>query len=118
MNTPTREEVDTKLVNLELRIENRLAAMEGAIVQLSADLRAAMEQFRSLKVTIILTGISSVFAVAGLNYAMISNVTAAYDSGKNSGKELAENTALLRQIQAQLNARDGVPVTGAVAPKK
>lgn len=118
MQAPTREEVDLKLLNHELRMENRMAAMERSLEEISSLLRETQERFRSLQRTVILTGISSVFAVAGLNYALLSSMTAAYDVGKSNGRELAEMSATLRQMQVQLSAIERAQAGAAAAGKK
>jgi hypothetical protein len=108
MNAPGREEVDLKLQNLELKIEVRLAAIESGI----NDIKSFNA---SLKTTLILTAISVVFAVAGLNYALTSNLNAAFESGKDTGKDQSEvrkqldaTAALLKSLQEQVKKTQSV----------
>jgi chromosome segregation ATPase len=102
MDTYSRDEVDLKLQNVELRIENRLQAMEIAIAHLNEKMDAVMKtvseqmrEIRSLKITILLAALSSVFAVAALNASLYSNMLAAFDSGRATATEKAEIKQML-----------------------
>jgi hypothetical protein len=117
MDTPTREEIDLKLENLELKMDGRLAAIESGIGDLKAASQNAAAQFSSLKNTLIITAISSVLAVAGLNYALTSNMLAAFDSGKAIGRDQAEVKKQTEEMAALLKAMREQLDTSKVAAK-
>jgi hypothetical protein len=104
----TREEVDAKLVANEARSGAQVAAILAKIDNLVARMEAVEQQMRdiivsmnSLKKTVIVTGISSVLAIlfgmAGFNAALLNNMTASFQSGKETGQWQAE---LKRQAEA------------------
>jgi chromosome segregation ATPase len=118
MDAYSRDDVDLKLQNLELRIENRLQAIELAIAQLNEKMDAVIKtvteqtrEIRSLKVTVVIATLGSVLAVAALNASLYSNMLAAFNSGRATGAERVEikrmvddSRELSEQAQRQFEA--------------
>jgi septal ring factor EnvC (AmiA/AmiB activator) len=93
----TREEVDAKILANEARSDAQVAAILAKIDGIIATIEDLKQQIRTLHVafvdlkkTVILTGISSVLAImfgmAGFNAALLSNMTGAFESGKDTGQ--------------------------------
>jgi flagellar biosynthesis component FlhA len=93
----TREEVDAKIATNEARSDALVAAILAKMDMLIARMddmdrrmRDLVASFADLKKTVILTGISSVLAImfgmAGFNAALLSNMTGAFESGKDTGQ--------------------------------
>lgn len=101
MNTVTTELLDARIETIEARLDARVLAIEAAVVEIRAEIK-------SLRVTIVVTAIASVLAIASINAAMYSNMLAAFESGKDIAKTQAEVTrqveataALLKRIEEQ-----------------
>jgi len=126
----TREEVDAKILANEARSDAQVATILGKIDALIARMdafehemrettRGIIVQMNSLKKTIIVTGITSVlaivFGVASFNAALLNNMTATFQSGKEMGeiqteirkqaaetaKQAAETNQILAEIRQQ-----------------
>lgn len=133
MNGPSREEIGAKLETIEARMDGRVASIEVKIDALAAKMderHKSLEQrmgrvetaigetqasISSLKTTMIVTAVSTVIAivlgVAVFNATLLSNMLAAFESGKNTSavqaelKRQAEETAvLLKRLQARMDA--------------
>jgi hypothetical protein len=130
----SREEIDAKLLREEalrnVQIVAVLGKLDVIVARLDAleqGLRDAVTSITNLKGTIIITGISSVIAIilgmAGFNAALLSNMNASFESGKQTGqwqsdirkqafetdqkltevsKQIEANHALQKQISAEL----------------
>lgn len=124
MSDMSREEIEAKLEANEARGAAQFAAMSGRFDAIYARLDNHSERMdrlehalnvltstvASLKSTMIITGISSVIAIvlgtAGFNAALLSNMSAMFDSGKNSAemqyetrRQVEETAALLKKMQ-------------------
>ena len=129
----SREEIDAKLLRedalreahmAEVRskfdvIIARLDAHDIRFERLEQGLRDAVTSITNLKGTIIITGISSVIAIilgmAGFNAALLSNMTASFESGKQTGqwqsdirKQAFETDQKLTQVSKQIEANDAL----------
>lgn len=140
MSVISREEIDAKLETIEVRMDGRVASIDGKVASIDAkidsfmgrleekfsrmddrmthierDLSATRQDYKSVKTTIITTGVGAVlaivFGVAAFNATVLSNMVASFESGKNTTaaqaevKRQSEETAnLLKQIQGQINA--------------
>lgn len=101
----TREEVDAKIATSDARCEalmasfrETLAAFNARLDHFEAAMRQEMQEFKhdvgimiaDLKKTVIITCISATLAtvlgVAAFNAALLSNMRASYDSGKEAGE--------------------------------
>jgi len=111
MSTPvTVELLDAKLETIEAKMDARVSRIEDkmdAFVEANKDTQASI---KSLKTTIIVTGISAVLAivlgVAAFNATVLSNMVASFESGKNTSaaqtqvmQQLKDTQALLDQIK-------------------
>lgn len=112
MSAPTREEIDAKLETIEVKMDGRLAIIERGIASMEASAKETRAEFKSLKWTIVLTGLSTVLGIAAFNSTVFSNMVASFESGKNTAKDQAEvrkqveDTAeLLKQIKADIEAK-------------
>lgn len=124
MNGISREEIEARLEASEARGAAQFASIDGKfdavyarldhhserMDRLEQALNALTSTVASLKSTMILTGISSVITImlgtAGFNAALLANMTAAFESGKNSAevqyetrRQVDETAALLRKMQ-------------------
>jgi len=93
----TREEVDAKIAAGEARTDSKFASVIAKLDALLArmdkfevEMRELRTQMANLKITVILTGVSSVLAVvfgmAGFNAALVSDIAASFESGKATGQ--------------------------------
>ena len=82
-----------QLENQTLRLETRLAGVE-------ASLGEVRQYLRGLKITIIVTCLSVVFGIAAINVSSMSNLLAAFATGK----ETALAQASLRQQMQEIAA--------------
>jgi prophage DNA circulation protein len=100
-----REEVDAKIAASEARTDSQFAALLGRIDalivrmndferEMREEIRGIKAEMASLRKAVILTGISSVlailFGIAGFNAALLNNMTATYESGKEMGQWQSE----------------------------
>jgi hypothetical protein len=124
MSEINREEIDAKLTANEARngaqyavingkldvIVERLDNQSKRIDRLDRSVEAATGALSSLRGTIVLTGLTSVVAiilgVAGFNAALLSNMTAMFESGKvnaemqyETRRQVEETAALLKSMQ-------------------
>lgn len=104
MSEITRQELDAKLENIELRMDARVASIESKIDSFIAVQKEQMKltehrlkkfeddhdeyrkDFKNLKLTIVVTAISAVLAivigVASFNATLTSNMLSAFQAGK------------------------------------
>jgi chromosome segregation ATPase len=75
-----------------ISIENRMDRVEKGMV--------------TLRTTVIVTGISVVLGIAGLNAAIMQNMQAAFDSGRMVSASQAEVQRQIRETDASLKAID------------
>lgn len=122
----SREEIDAKLLREEalrnVQIVAVLGKLDVIVARLDAleqGLRDAVTSITNLKGTIIITGISSVIAIilgmAGFNAALLSNMNASFESGKQTGqwqsdirKQAFETDQKLTQVSKQIEANDAL----------
>ncbi|MHA4871408.1 hypothetical protein ACXZ1M_27330 [Duganella sp. PWIR1] len=129
----SREEIDAKLLREEALRNVQIAAVLGKLdvivarldahdirfERLEQGLRDAVTSITNLKGTIIITGISSVIAIilcmAGFNAALLSNMMASFESGKQTGqwqsdirKQAFETDQKLTQVSKQIEANDAL----------
>jgi septal ring factor EnvC (AmiA/AmiB activator) len=81
MNSPlSREELDAKLTTISSVSDERWHLM----LQVSTEIR---ESVRKLHITVILTGISVVIGVAGVNSSLLAGMVGAFESGQGMGRQ-------------------------------
>ncbi|NVD97525.1 hypothetical protein [Massilia sp. BJB1822] len=131
MSTINREEFDARLETIEVRMDGRVAAIQGQIAQLIARLDADKELHASrlqqietsmretanslagLKSIFVITAVSTVTAivlgVAAFNATLLSNMVASFESGKSTAAAQAElrrqgqeTAALLNRLQESM----------------
>jgi hypothetical protein len=128
MNTFNRPELDAKLGAFEARMDARWASIEadnGRFLSSISDKFARIEvrmdniettlvttqtSIAGIKATIVVTGIAIFLGIGALNAAMLSNMLAAFESGRNTTvaqaevkRQTEETSKLLKQIQGQVN---------------
>lgn len=115
MNDITREELNAKLDNQQLKVDARLKEFEGKVshglTQMNHSLQLLDKDLagvRGLKGTIVLNSILSVIAIVGIVIAVMAYGVANFDSGRDTSAALqemkqqsAETRLLLEQIKAQ-----------------
>lgn len=121
MNSPTREEIDSKLEAIEARLETRVTEVSGKIDTLMTKLderdRLYQNQFTTinskldavsnLKNTVIGTGVG----VVGLTFAAMAVVGAGFDSGRETAQLTASaerSAAAAQQASAAANQAAGM----------
>lgn len=105
MNT---ELLDAKLQVIETRMDARIQRIEDkmdAFVEANKETQASV---KGLKLTLIVTAISTVLAivlgVAAFNSTVLSNMVAAFESGKNTSAAQVQVQQQLRDTQALLDS--------------
>lgn len=109
MTPATKDLLDARLETIEVRIDARM----GRIEELIGDTRREIDLMRqeskadnkSTRATMIVTGISSVFAIvlgiAAFNATVLSNMVASFESGKNTASaQAASEKALIEATKA------------------
>ena len=107
----TREEIDAKLDANQARTEANLARFEerinSAINSVNAEGKRIEGAVSSLKGTVVVTAIASVLAIVGLNYQMLSNMIAAFDSGRDTSSVVLEAKQLREDaIETNLKTKE------------
>jgi hypothetical protein len=121
MNDITRSEIDARFEASEARRDAMFAMINGKLDMLIERLDAQIKRIdkleqamTSLKTTVIITGITSsiaiVLGVAGFNATLLSNMTATFESGKETAamqyetrRILLETDALVTRLQKRLD---------------
>jgi len=121
MNDITRAEIDARFEANEARRDAMynmiMSKLDMLIERLDAQIKRIdrlEEAMTSLKTTVIITGISSslaiIFGVAGFNAMLLSNMTATFESGKETAtmqyetrRILLESDALIKKMQERLD---------------
>ena len=121
MTDITREEIDAKLEANEARRDAMFATINGKLDLIVERLESQIKRIDkleqamiSLKSTVIITGISSsiaiILGVAGFNATLLSNMTATFESGKETAtmqyetRRMAQETnTLLKKMEERLN---------------
>lgn len=115
MNDITREELDARLENQQLKVDARLKEFESKVTdgltQMNHSLQLLdkdLDGVRGLKGTIILNSILSVIAIVGIVIAVMAYGIANFDSGRDTSaaiqemkQQSAETRLLLEQMKAQ-----------------
>lgn len=108
MSTPTRDELDLKFENMQLRMDGRLASIEGKMDALAAQVSgseraitllaeravAAAESAGSLKQTLWITSITTILSVVGIafaayfgtqasNLSIVGSTISAFEAGRS-----------------------------------
>lgn len=96
MNSPiSREEPDAKLTTISSVSDERWHLM----LQVTTEIR---ESVRKLHITVILTGISVVIGVAGVNSSLLSGMVGAFESGQGMGKQAEVVNRRMEGIEQRL----------------
>jgi high-affinity nickel permease len=121
MSDISRAEIDARLEANEARRDAMFNLIMGKLDMLIERLDAQIKRIdkleqamTSLKTTVIITGISSslaiIFGVAGFNAMLLSNMTATFESGKDTAtmqhetrRILLESDALIKKMQERLD---------------
>ncbi|MYM22308.1 hypothetical protein GTP46_06605 [Duganella sp. FT135W] len=112
-----REEADAKIGASEARTDSKFATVLARFDALTAAVREMKAEMRNIKMTVILTGVSTglavIFGVAGFNASLLNNMLASYDSRKERGqwqseirKQSIETELALTRIRKQLDTID------------
>ncbi len=133
MDNVSRPELDAKLEAVEARMDSRVASMEskmdallarldanaqvadvrektaeGRMVRIEDEIKASRGDMKSLKNTMITTGIGSVIAivlgVAAFNATLLSNMLASFESGKSTATAVVQATEQMKQTHEKLQA--------------
>ena len=79
---------------LEDRIDNLQSGLQTQVAEAKAAAQQTGMEVRSLKSTIIITGIGAVltilFGIAGFNATLLANMTGSFESGKTTATAAAE----------------------------
>lgn len=114
-----REEVDAKIAASEARTDSKFASVITRLDYIIVRMDKLEAEMAGVKKTMILTGISTVlatvFGVAGLNAALLNNMTASFESGKEIGqwqseirKQAIETDIILARVRKQLEADEAL----------
>lgn len=113
MTDLTREEIDAKLEANEARRDAMFATINGKLDLIVERLESQIKRIDkleqamiSLKSTVIITGISSsiaiILGVAGFNATLLSNMTATFESGKETATMQYETRRMAQETNALL----------------
>lgn len=102
MSTVTTDLLNARIETIETRMDARISAIETAIaasIQMTKEFRAETRaDIKNLKTTVIVTAIASVLAVGAINATILSNMVAAFESGKNTAAAQAEVTKQVEHL--------------------
>lgn len=100
--------LDAKLQVIETRMDARIQRIEDKMDAFVEANKETQVSVKSLKLTIVVTAISTVLAivlgVAAFNSTVLSNMVAAFESGKNTSAAQAQVQQQLRDTQALLES--------------
>ncbi|WP_138927865.1 hypothetical protein [Verminephrobacter aporrectodeae] len=107
MTEVTKDLLDAKLEAIEVRMDARIASIEGKFNIMFSKMESMQEQFTEVrkegkadaKMTrniIIATGITVVFGIAAFNATVLSNMVASFDAGRNTALAIMD-----ARVQAQ-----------------
>ncbi|MCW5222782.1 hypothetical protein D8B23_02270 [Verminephrobacter aporrectodeae subsp. tuberculatae] len=107
MTEVTKDLLDAKLEAIEVRMDARIASIEGKFNIMFSKMESMQEQFTEVrkegkadaKMTrniIIATGITVVFGIAAFNATVLSNMVASFDAGRNTALAIMD-----AKVQAQ-----------------
>lgn len=102
MATVTREEIDAKLEAVEARTETKLAGIDGKIDRLGDQLVRVSADISAFKWWLVGAALTVIFGIGALNYTLLGNMVAAFESGKNTATSLTQATEELKRTQEQL----------------
>ncbi|WP_188036207.1 hypothetical protein [Pseudomonas sp. EZ-C24] len=115
MNDITREELNARLENQQLKVDARLKEFEGKVsdglTQMNHSLQLLDKDLagvRGLKGTIILNSILSVIAIVGIVIAVMGYGVANFDSGRDTSasiQEMKQQSIETRQLLEQMKAQ-------------
>jgi Pyruvate/2-oxoacid:ferredoxin oxidoreductase gamma subunit len=97
----SRYELDAKLAAIETRMDAKIDRIVESNVRIEAGIS-------SMKNTTIITAVSAVlaivFGIAAFNAALLSNMTASFESGKTTASAIVQASENLKQTQDELKA--------------
>lgn len=115
MNDISREELDARLENQQLKVDARLKEFEGRVTDGLTQMNHSLQLLdkdlagvRGLKGTIILNSIISVIAIVGIVIAVMSYGVANFDSGRDTSaaiQEMKQQSIETRQLLEQIKAQ-------------
>lgn len=107
MSTVSREELNAKLELIETKLDAKVQRIEDKIDAFTEASKETQDSVKSLKSTVVVTGISSVLAivlgVAAFNATVLSNMVASFESGKSTATSLSQTQEQLQQREQRLN---------------
>lgn len=111
-NSPiTKDLLDARLETIEVRMDARMTRIEELIGDTRHEIGLMRQESKSIRTTMIVTGISSVLAivlgVGAFNATVLSNMVASFESGKNTATmhtTLNEATKALEAATAKAQA--------------
>ncbi|MEB0133806.1 hypothetical protein QN362_00505 [Actimicrobium sp. CCC2.4] len=119
MNAPTREEFNSKLETMEVKMDGRVTSIEAKIdgfmgrleekfgrmddrmTRIESDLSSTRSDFKSLKTTIVITAIASVIGLFAANVTMVQTMLASFESGRNVSSAQAGIVSAQSDIKRQ-----------------
>lgn len=102
MNTVTTELLDAKLEAIETRMDARVQRIDARCDHIDAELKGLRAEMKAMKWWMIGTGLSVVLGIAAFNATVLSNMVAAFESGKNTSAAQAQVMQQLKDTQALL----------------
>lgn len=97
---------DARLSRFEERIDQSIGEMRRDRAEIKEDVRSLVSEFKATKLQLILamvgTGVAVVLGIAAFNATVLSNMVAAFESGKSSATAITQATEQIKVTQQQL----------------
>lgn len=103
----SKDLLEAKLETIESRMDARVVSIESGIKATNEKIDSLLSDIKSLKSTTITVAVGAVltilFGIAGFNAALLSNMVASYESGKNTATAISESTNELKNTREELS---------------
>ena len=104
MQSVSKDLLDARLETIEVRMDARMTRIEELIGDTRHEIGLMRQESKSIRTTMIVTGISSVLAivlgVGAFNATVLSNMVASFESGKNTASMQAALTEATKALEA------------------
>lgn len=120
MGTVTKDLLDARLETIEARMDARMVRIEGMVSNIGKSQDEVLASNKSMRTTIVVTGISSVLAIVGgiaaFNATVLSNMVASFESGKNTAASQAAAEKSITEATKALEAATEKAKQSSVRP--
>lgn len=104
MSSVTREEIDAKLETIEVKMDGRIASIEGKFELLFHRMDRMGQDVSNFKWWLAGAVLTIVVGISTFNGALLNNMVASFESGKNTATLITQNIEQMKQTMEQMKA--------------